>query len=33
MVVYFDINTLVGNYMVINEPKSSYEKYTFKAIF
>jgi hypothetical protein len=26
MVVYFDIINLVGNYMVVNELKSSYEE-------
>jgi hypothetical protein len=27
MVVYFDIINLMGNYMVVNEQKSSYEEY------
>jgi hypothetical protein len=30
MVVYFDIINLVGNYMVVNELKSPYEKATLK---
>ncbi len=32
MTVYFDIINLVGNYMVINEIKKSYENKTLKKI-
>jgi hypothetical protein len=29
MIVYFDIINLVGNYMVVNEPKNPYENKPF----